>query len=113
MSSPSAPGPGLDDPRAVPGEDLVKCGRELAVAVADQELDAARALAEVHEQVTSLLGGPGPGRVDGDTQDMHGPGLDLHHEQDVHAPEQDGVDVQEITCQDAGRLGGQELPPRW
>jgi len=47
----------------------------------------------------------------GDAQDVYGPGLDLHHEQDVHAPEQHGAGVQEVTRQEAGRLGGQELPP--
>jgi hypothetical protein len=50
--------------------------------------------------------------MSGNAQDVHGPGLDLHREQDIHALEQDGVHVQEIACQDAGRLGGQELPPR-
>ena len=39
------------------------------------------------------------------------PGLDLHHEQHVQAPQQHGIDVQEVAGQDAGRLGGQELPP--
>jgi hypothetical protein len=42
----------------------------------------------------------------GDAQDVYGPGLDLHHEQDVHAPEQHGAGVQEVTRQEAGRLGG-------
>ena len=68
-------------------------------------------LAEVHQEVAGLLGGPGSGRMGGDAQDVHGPGLDLHHEQDVQALEQHGVDVQEVARQDAGRLGGQELPP--
>ena len=67
--------------------------------------------AEVHEQVTGLLGSPRPGRVSGDTQDVHPPGLDFHHEQDVQAPEEHGVNEQEVTRQDRGRLGGQELPP--
>jgi len=77
---------------------------------AEQELEAAGALAELHEQVTGLLGSPGTGRVRGDAQDVHGPGLDLHREQDVQALEDDRVDVQGITSQDPGRLGGQELP---
>jgi hypothetical protein len=47
----------------------------------------------------------------GDAKNVDSPGLDLHHEQQVHASQQDGVDVQEIARQDAGRLGGQELPP--
>jgi hypothetical protein len=66
---------------------------------------------KVHEQVTGLLGGPRPGRVSGDTQDVHPPGLDFHHEQDVQALEEHGVNIQEVTRQDRGCLGGQELPP--
>jgi hypothetical protein len=45
-------------------------------------------------------------------QDVHGTGLDLHHEQHVQPVEQHGVDVQEVTDQDARGLSGQELPPR-
>ena len=45
-------------------------------------------------------------------QDVHGTGLDLHHEQDIQALEQHGAGMQEITGEDAGCLGGQELPPR-
>jgi hypothetical protein len=62
-------------------------------------------------QVAGLLDGPGAGRVGGDAEDVHGPGLDLHHEQDVQAPEDDGVDVQEVAGQDPGGLASQELPP--
>jgi hypothetical protein len=49
--------------------------------------------------------------VSSDARRVHGPGLDLHHEQDIQALQQDGIDVQEITRQDAGRLRSQELPP--
>jgi hypothetical protein len=44
---------------------------------------------------------------------MHRHGLDLHHEQHVHALEQDGIDVQEVAGQDAVCLSFQELPPCW
>jgi hypothetical protein len=37
--------------------------------------------------------------------------FDLHDEEHVQALEEHGVDVQKVTCQDAGRLRGQELPP--
>jgi hypothetical protein len=47
-----------------------------------------------------------------DAQDMDRPGLDLHHEQDVHTLQQDGIDMQEITCQDSGRLSGQDPADR-
>jgi hypothetical protein len=49
--------------------------------------------------------------VSGDAENVHAPGVDLHHEQDVQAPEEHGVGVQEIARQDSGRLEGQELPP--
>ena len=49
--------------------------------------------------------------MSGDTQDVHSPGLVLHHEQDRHAPQQDGTGMQEITRQNARRLDGQELTP--
>ena len=39
----------------------------------------------------------------GDAQDVHPSGLDLRHEQDVQAPEEHGVNVQEVTRQDGGR----------
>ncbi len=65
-----------------------------------QEFEAAGACAEVHEQVAGLLGGPGSGGVSGDAQDVHPPGLDLHHEEDVQASEEHGVNVQEIARQD-------------
>jgi hypothetical protein len=101
----------LDHPRAVPREDAVECRSELAVAVTDQEPSPAGALAEVHEKVAGLLDGPGSGRIDGNAQDVHGPGLDLHDEEDIHTPEQHGIDMQEVAGQNAGRLAGQELPP--
>ncbi len=70
------------------------------------------ALARIHEQVAGSLGGPGPARMSCHADDVHGPGLDLHHEQDIKAMRQHGAGVQEVTGQDAGCLGGRELPPR-
>jgi hypothetical protein len=52
-----------------------------------------------------------PGGVSGDAQDVYPPGLDLHHEERVQAPEEHGVDVEEVEGQDPGLLRGQELPP--
>jgi hypothetical protein len=49
--------------------------------------------------------------VGGDAQDVYPPGLDLHHEEHVQAPEEHGVDVEEVGGQDPGCLGGQELAP--
>ena len=68
--------------------------------------------AEPEGEVAGLLGGPGSGWMRGDAQDVHGPGPDLQHEQHVQALEQHRVDMQEVTGENAGSLGGQELPPR-
>jgi hypothetical protein len=57
-------------------------------------------------------GRPGPGRMASHAQDMDGPGLDLHYEQDVQAVQQHRARVQKVTRHDAGRLSGHELPPR-
>jgi hypothetical protein len=90
---------------------VVECGGELAVPVANQELEPPGPAAGAHEQVAGLLGGPGSGRMRGDAQDVHGPGLDLRHEQHVQALGQHGIGMQEVTGKNAGCLGGQELPP--
>ena len=72
-----------DHPRAVTGEDVVLRGGELAVPVTDEEPEPPGPPAEVHQEVAGLLGSPGSGRMGGDAQDVHGAGLDLHHEQDI------------------------------
>jgi hypothetical protein len=109
---PRRPDGDLDHSGAVAEEDAVECGGEFAVPVADQELEPPGPLAEVHEQVPRLLGGPGPGRMRSDAQDVHGPGLDLQHEQHIQTLQQHRVHMQEVTREDARGLGGQELPPR-
>jgi hypothetical protein len=101
----------LDDSHAIASEHVVERRRELAVAIAYQEPELGGVFAEVHEQIACLLRGPYPRGVRGDAQDMHAPGLDLHHEQDVQPPEEHGVYMQEIARQDPGCLGGEELPP--
>ncbi len=101
----------LDDPHVIAYEHIVEHRRELAVAITDQESEPAGALAEIHKEITGLLGGPFPGRVRGDAQDVHAAGLDLHHEEHVQALEEHGVGVQEVARQDSGRLAGEEPPP--
>ena len=100
-----------DHPRPVTREDIIECRRELAVPVTDEEPEPPGPLAEVHQKVTGLLGSPGTSRMGGHAQDVHGTGLDLHHEQDVKTLEHHGIDIQEITGKDAGRLGFEELAP--
>ena len=103
---------GFDHSRAVPGEDLVEYRSVLAVAVAEQELEpTARSLRSM-SRLRACWAVHAPGRIRGDAQDMDCPGPDLHREQDIYALKQRGIDVQEVTREDAGCLGGQELPPR-
>src|SRR4051794_25482090 len=69
-------------------------------------------VAEVHEEVSGLLGGPGSVRVSGHAQDMQVAVADLEHEQHVEASQRKrAVDVEEVDCEHAGGLGAQELPP--
>jgi hypothetical protein len=67
---------------------------------------------EIHEQV--MDGGlPSTLSDGGHAQGTHAPGPDLHREQYVHAPQRKGIDVQEITRQDADYLTAETLPPGW
>jgi hypothetical protein len=59
------------DPGA--GEDRVERGGLVRAAVADHELGPMCLLAEVHDQVASLLGGPFSGWVQGDSEDAVAP----------------------------------------
>ena len=62
-----APDPGV-------GEDGVECGGEVGSAVADHELDPVGLVADVHDQVVGLLGGPFPDWMQGDSEDADAPG---------------------------------------
>ena len=102
---------GLDHPYALTGENPAEDTGELGVAVPDQEAEGADPAAEIHEQVTGLLSGPGAVRVASHAQDVHPPGPRLHDEQHVQTPEEDRVHMEEITGQQTVRLRAQERPP--
>ena len=87
------------------GEDRVECGGEVRAAVADHELDPVRLLAEVHDQVAGLLGGPFPGRMQGDSQDADAPGGVLDHGQDIGRGAVQQVGREEVARQDRFSLG--------
>jgi hypothetical protein len=99
---------GLD---AYRGEDVVKGGYELRVAVPYKEPEAPAALFERGGEIASALGDPRAGRVSGGTEDMDGPPLHLDHEEHVVAAEKDAVEAEEVSCQDDLRLGAEELRP--
>jgi hypothetical protein len=69
------------DPRI--SEDRVERSRIVRAAIADHELDPVRLLAEIHNQVPGLLGGPRPGGMQSDPEDADAPGGVLDHGQDV------------------------------
>jgi len=73
----------LDDADVSGGEDSVEGCGELGVAVPDEELGATADVVEVHKQVASLLGQPGPGGMRGDAEDVHSPGSVLNDEERV------------------------------
>ena len=82
---PWSSGRGADDPDVDAGEDRVERGGELAVPVADQEPEPVGAIAEIHQQVTGLLGHPGTGRVGDDPSNVHAATLVLDHDENIEA----------------------------
>ena len=108
---PGCPDRGADDPDVDTGEDRVERGGEFAVPVADQEPVPVGAVAEVHEQVPSLLGDPGPGGMSGDPGDVQTARAVLNHDDGVEATQEDGVDVGEVDREDRLGLRGQDLSP--
>src|SRR6266487_451584 len=101
----------LDHRGADVGEHRVERSGELRVAIADQELERAGPLAEVHDQVACLLRDPRACRMAGNAEDVDASGVELDHEEHMQPSEQDSVDVEEVAGQQAVRLGAQELLP--
>src|SRR5271154_998031 len=99
------------DPGAGGLEDGVERGGEVRSAIANQELNIPEPLAETEGEVPGLLHGPLPGGVRGDPAKMHPAAAVLDEHQDIQSPEEHGVHVQEIHCDDPGSLDAQELPP--
>src|SRR6266699_2656036 len=94
---------GAQDPGAGGLEDGVEGCGEVRSAVADQELNVLEPLAEAESEVAGLLHGPLAGGVRGDAAKMHPAGAMFDH-QDMQSPEEHGVHVQEIDCDDPGSL---------
>src|ERR1017187_2354747 len=93
----------------IPASASDECGGEVRAAVADHELDPVRLLAEVHDQVAGLLGGPFPGRMQGDSEDADAPGGVLDHGQDIGLGAVQQVGREEVARQDRFSLKAQEL----
>jgi hypothetical protein len=56
---------------------------EIRAAVANHELYPAGLVAEIHDQVAGMLGGPFPGWMHGESEDADAAGRVLDHGQDV------------------------------
>ena len=94
------------------GEDGVEGGGELSCSVADQEPEIRRAVAEVGDEVTGLLGGPGSVGIRSGAEDVNVAGVDLDHEEHVGPLQRDGaVDVEEVAGKHRRCLGAEELSP--
>jgi hypothetical protein len=59
------------------------------------------------------LGHPWAVRIGGDTEDVHDTSLQFDHEQHVVAPEENGIDMEEVGGHDALGLGRAKLAPGW
>jgi hypothetical protein len=68
-----------------------------------------RLLAEVHDQVAGLLGGPFAGGMQGGADDSDAPGCVLDYSQDIGLCAVEQVDGEEVAGQDRLSLGAQEL----
>jgi hypothetical protein len=82
----------LDYVDAFGGEDGIECGSELGVSVAKEEAKRSDSLAQVHQEVAGGLDGPGCGRVDGHTENVHPTGTYFHDEQDIEPAQGDSVE---------------------
>ena len=65
------------------GQDGVECGGEVRSAVADHELDSGHLVAEVHDQVARLLGGPHSRWMLGNSENAEATGRVPGHGQNV------------------------------
>ncbi len=70
-----------------------------------------RSVAEVHDEVAGLLGGPGAIGMGSDAEDVDVPGCHFHDEQHVQPAEEDRVNMEEVAGQQPVRLCAQERPP--
>jgi hypothetical protein len=68
---------------SAPANTASKAAGELAVPVADQELELLGAVAEIQQEVAGLLSDPGAGGVGGDSGEVHAAAALLDHDEDV------------------------------
>lgn len=93
------------------GHKGVEGGRELRVAVADQESGLAADVIEVHEEVTPELHDPLRGRVRGGAQAPDAPCRVLDDGEDVQPRPSQGADLEEIAGDQCVGLAAQKVRP--
>jgi hypothetical protein len=107
---PRAPRGNLDYADALIGEGCIERRGELTGSVTEEEPEVSDVIAEIHHQVADLLCGPSAVEVRGGAQQVHGPGADLQHEEDVDPLERHrAVHVEEAAGQHHRCRGAQEL----
>ena len=94
----------LDDLDGLAGEHGVEDAGELRVPVADQKPELRRTVAEIHDQISSLLSDPVAGGMCGDAEDMYPAGGVLDNRETVQSGKQHGVAMEKIAGQDPFRL---------
>src|ERR1019366_6220593 len=100
-----------DDLDADRREHGVEAGRELRISIADEETHLASGLFELRCEIASDLGHPQTVGVGGHAEQVDDAPFELDDEQHVITAEQNGVDREEISGQEAFGLGAEELAP--
>jgi hypothetical protein len=95
-------------------EDGVEVPGEFAVAVADQKAKRGGASwsAQANWRACWVTQCPGAGGVGGAAGEVDAAAAQLDEEEDVEAPQRDGLDGEEVDREHAPRLLAQERPPR-
>jgi hypothetical protein len=85
-------------------EDVVEGAGEPRISIANKEAHSSAPLAQHEAQVAGLLGNPSPIRVGGHPGQVDSPSVQLDEEQHIQPPQPDGVDGEEVACDDPGGL---------
>jgi len=101
-----------DDSRSFGAEDIVEGCGDLGIPIPDQESEPAVRVGQITGEVPGHLGGPGPGGMLGNTDQVDSAAGQLDDEQHVELPEQHRVHREEVGGHDPGGLGFEELSPR-
>ncbi len=108
---PRRPDWGSDHTHTLGSEHVIETVCELRVSVADEPLGRDGPLSDGPRELTGLLGHPRPRRVGRHSGHVDLPRAMLDEEEHVELAKQHGVHRVEVTSQEGGRLGTEELTP--